>query len=269
MLSQYQLQYQIAPIILTRGIASSGGGLSIMSILGGASSIDDAFAIFQPLVGGTLVEQTIGQYPFANQSIAGNAMIRQPLTLSMIMITPQKQANSWSTKLSLMSALKTTLDAHNNAGGTFTVMTPSYYYTDLVMIALVDMSTPETVLPQNGWRWDFQKPLISLADAQSAQNNLMSKITSGLPTSGNWTGTNIGQASVPAGPDTTTGLGGTSGLPPSSNSQQTYDPLSSIQVPGTVSGTTEVGTPLQLGPINPPAANTAPYPYSLGPTIAQ
>ena len=180
MISQFELMYQIAPIILTRG--SYGSGMSIISLLGGLDNLDNAFARFQPLPGGSLVEQTIGQYPFANQSIAGNAIIRQPLSLSLIMITPMSQANAWSTKLNKMTALKAALDSHNNAGGTYTVMTPAYTYIDLVMISLVDASTGETVLPQNAWRWDFQKPLISLADSSAAQNNMMSKISQSLPT---------------------------------------------------------------------------------------
>ena len=181
MLSQFQLQYQIAPIILTGG--AYGTGISIVSLLGGIpSNLDNSFAKFQPVVGGTLVEQTIGQYPFANQSVAANAVIRQPLTLSLVMMTPMAQPSAWATKLSLMSALKSALDAHNNAGGTYTVMTPAYPYTNLIMVALVDCSTADTVTPQNAWRWDFQKPLVSLQDAEAAQNNLMSQITNAKQT---------------------------------------------------------------------------------------
>ena len=239
MISQFQLQYQIAPIILTRG--AYGNGMSIISLLGGIpSSFDNTFAKFQPLPGATLIEQTIGQYPFANQSVAGNAIIRQPLALSLVMITPQAQNNSWSLKLSTMTSLKATLDNHNNAGGTYTVMTPSYTFIDMVMIALVDMSTGETVLAQNAWRWDFHKPLISLQDAASAQNSLMSKVTSGLPTGKD------GLNSTGAGAT----VGGASLLNPSLTTPVFY-----TETPLGYGG---IGTDSRASAVNVPVSNSAP-----------
>jgi hypothetical protein len=192
-LSQFQLQYQINPIFLTGGIASNiaGGMLPILSLTNSNAfdpsmligsptfQLDDAFAIFQPPAGGSLVEQSVAQYPFANLAVAGNAIIRAPLNVSMIMLTPMKSPGSWGLKLSIMQALKATLDNHNNAGGTYTVCTPAYTYTDMLMVNLIDVSNSQSPMPQNAWKWDFTRPLITAAEAQAAMSNLMSQLTNG------------------------------------------------------------------------------------------
>jgi hypothetical protein len=240
-LSQAQLTYQISPIILTGGIAGtqSGGMLPFLALtnpeafdpdlLNGNQdfALDDAFAIFQPAVGGSLVEETIAKYPFANLSVAANAIIREPIHISMIMLTPMKTEQSWEYKLAIMTGLKQTLDNHNNAGGTYTVLTPGYYYQNMLMTGLTDVSTSQSPLPQNAWRWDFEKPLVSLDDVQGAMNNLFSQITNGVPSDGITTGTptaagaapsttNVGQATAPNIPST----------PPIN-----YDPTTGITIP--------------------------------------
>jgi hypothetical protein len=194
-LSQWQFQYQLSPIFLTGGVASnaSGGMLPFIALTnpeafdpetGESFQLDDAFAIFQPTAGGSLVEQTPAQYPLANLSVAANSIIRQPINLQMIMLTPMKSENSWSQKISIMTALKATLDQHNNAGGTYAVSTPAWLYTDMLMLSLTDVSSGSSPLPQNAWRWEFTRPLVSMADAQGAMSNLMSQITNGGMSSG-------------------------------------------------------------------------------------
>src|SRR5580698_2192041 len=209
MLNQITLMYQITPIFLTGGVAGniSGGILPLLALtnanafssnlLGGNEnfSLDDAFAIFQPAVGGSLVEQVAATYPFANLSVAANAIIRNPINVSMIMITPMKQEGAWETKLAIMTALKATLDSHNNAGGTYTVCTPAFIYTDMLMVDLVDVSTAQSPIPQNAWRWDFTKPLVSLDNMQGSQSNLMNQVSNGVQP--------VGGDSATSGPGTT------------------------------------------------------------------
>jgi hypothetical protein len=215
-LSQIQLLYQVSPIVLTGGIASniSGGMLPLLSLtspnafttdmLSGSSTfeLDDAFAIFQPAAEGSLVQQIIATYPYANLNVAANAVIRNPINLSMIMFTPMKQIGSWAVKQQIMTSLKYTLDSHNNAGGTYTVFTPAFVYTDMLMVNLIDCSIAQSPIPQNAWRWDFNRPLVSLADASGSMNNLMNQISNGTqPTGG--------------GDPTTTGPGTAIGQPAS------------------------------------------------------
>src|ERR1700753_779717 len=94
-----QLSFQVSPIILTNGIASYlGGMLPIIAVtealdfsgglLGGGdpdSGLDQAFAHYRVMPGATLIENAYGKYPFANQSVASNAVIVEPLTISLLM----------------------------------------------------------------------------------------------------------------------------------------------------------------------------------------
>jgi hypothetical protein len=191
-----QLAYQICPIILTGGIAAQvpGAMLPILSLMypGGSAlnlpyninDLDDAFAAFNVVPGGQLILQQIGQYPFANQWVAANAVIREPLTISVIMDTPMRGTTPWAIKQQVFTSLQATLESHNNAGGTYTVATPAYIYTNLVMLALTDTSRAANSLPQNAWRFDFEQPLVSQQAANGIQNQQMSMITNGVVTTG-------------------------------------------------------------------------------------
>ena len=198
----FGLSYQISPVILTGGIASSipGGMLPIVSITNALSfstgllsgsdedDLDQYLAQFHPEPGASLIEQVIGEYPFANQSVAANAVIAQPLNLSMRMDISAKPGIGYQTKFAAMTALQSTLASHNNAGGLYTVCTPSFIYTNMVMLSLRDISRRDIRQPQNAWEWVFRKPLVTLSDAAAAQNSLMSKITAGAPTDGSLSG---------------------------------------------------------------------------------
>lgn len=191
----FQIGYEVSPIILVNGIANSmpGNMLPIIAITQAASFIngllqgnvnlnpDSYFARFKPITGGTLMANQIGQYPFANQTVAANAMIAQPLNLSMEMICPARQAGDYIVKLATLTALKLALDNHIAQGGYFTVATPGYIYTNMVLIGLRDITGGDTKQAQVHWQWDFQRPLITQAQAQTATNSLMSKLSSFLP----------------------------------------------------------------------------------------
>jgi hypothetical protein len=211
-LSQQQLNFQISPIVLTGGIATNitGGMLPLVALTNPNAfsqnlltgdpdfQLEDAFAIFSPAAGGSLIEQQPAEYPFANLTVAANAIIRNPINVSLIMITPMKQQSAWSVKLQTMQALKATLDSHNNAGGTYTVYTPAYTYTNMLMLNLSDCSMPQSPIPQNAWKWDFTRPLVSLEDASGALSNLMNQINSGVPSSGDPSGAGTAGGNPPS-----------------------------------------------------------------------
>lgn len=207
----FQLSFQLSPIILTGGLAGlvPGGMLPIVAItealdfaaglLSGGSSVnpDNFFAQFVPLPGGSLINNNIGKYPFANNAVAANAIIAQPLNISMRMICPAKGPAGHAVKLATLLALKTALANHNNSGGTYTVATPSYFYTNCVMTGMKDVTT-DVKQPQSQWQLDFEQPLLTEADALLSMNSMMSKIGGGLPTDGAWSGLGTTVGSLPS-----------------------------------------------------------------------
>jgi hypothetical protein len=191
----FQIGFEVSPILLVQGLAANmpGNMLPILAITQAASFVngllsgtvslnpDTYFARFQPLPGGTLISNQIGQYPFANQTVAANAIISQPLNISVEMICPARQAGDMIVRLATLSALKLALDNHIAQGGYFTYATPAFIYTNLILIGLRDITPGDSKQKQTVWQWDFQRPLITQAAAATATNSLMSKLNSFLP----------------------------------------------------------------------------------------
>jgi len=202
----FKLSFQNCPVILNGGVASfiPGGMLPLISItqavdfafglLGGGvdTDLDDFFSAFEPLPGARLISQEFGKYPFANQQTAANSVIGKPLNVSLIMFAPARGSGGYATKLATMTALVATLKQHNAAGGTYTVATPSYFYTDCLLREMFDVTPAASKQVQMAWQFDFEQPLLSLSAAAAAQNSLMSKITAGTQINGQptWSGLN-------------------------------------------------------------------------------
>lgn len=207
--AQYDLAFQISPIILKGGIAANvQGELLPISQLTPANNAEP-FARYVPLPGSTLISQSVGMYPFANQAVAANATIQQPLTISIAMIAPINQRGGYLTKLHAFTALQAALAKHNASGGTYIIATPAFVYTDVIMTAFTDI-TPEIDAEdahkqlQIQYQLDFIQPIVTQAGAAAAQSALMQKITNGSKINGapSWSGN---AASSPA---TQTGVTG-------------------------------------------------------------
>lgn len=243
--SIFRLGFEISPIILTGGIASliPGGMLPIVAVTEAASllsqvlrgdislSLDKFFAHYVPMPGTTLANNVVGNYPFANQVVAANAVIKQPKNVSLRMHCPVKRAGGYTVKALTMMALTETLDAHVARGGTFIVATPSQIFTNCLLLQLRDISGGESKQAQSTWQWDFQQPLLALSQAEQVQNTLMQKISSGVPTGAtpSWSGalTSVGSTLSGAAAsvvDSAKNLFGTS----VSNVQNGVDTLSSL-----------------------------------------
>ena len=194
----YKLSFQLSPIILTGGVAQliPGGMLPIISItealnfgiglLAGGDDInlDSFFANFMPMSGGKLVSTDYGEYPFANQSVAANAAIANPLTVSLKMTCPARGGSGFAAKLATLTALQAALTSHINSGGTFTVATPSYIYTNCLLLGLTDISSGNASQPQSVFQWDFRRPLLTEEQADVSMNSMMQKIAAGTPNNG-------------------------------------------------------------------------------------
>jgi hypothetical protein len=202
---QFQVSYESTPIILTGGITTAQGGAVpiIQYIQPGVASFDNTsatsvgqltsftasapytlFATFRPISNGSLISQQMATYPFANQAIAANAVIAQPLNVSMLMMCPAGVVNGYIFKQSTITSLVGTLTQHNASGGTYSVATPAFIYTNGILTGMRDVSGGESNQAQFQFQLDFFFPLLSLAQAQQALNNLNATISNGTPPAG-------------------------------------------------------------------------------------
>lgn len=190
----YQLVYQVSPIFLKNGLAEiiPGGVLPIVALteranftlqaLGGTADIDlnSYFAHFDPMPGSTLVANELGRYPFANQQVAANAIIKQPLTLALRMTCPVKGDDGYVARLATMTILQQALEKHNSLGGTYAIATPAYFYNNCILKALRDISPGNPAHAQTVFQWDFEQPLVSAAAAEQANSDFINKLTGGV-----------------------------------------------------------------------------------------
>lgn len=184
-LSVFKAVYELSPIILNGGILGGGGidfpgqmmpiiafteGVNFpFSILssGDFPSFDRFFAHYQVLPGSSLVKQQIATYTFANATVAANAVIAEPLQVSLLMICPIQNKLGWTEKLGIITGLKWLFDRHNLLGGTYTILTPAYTYTNCVMRGMHDASSQLTKQVQNTFQLDFEKPLLLKSEVDS------------------------------------------------------------------------------------------------------
>lgn len=205
-LTAQQLSMQLSPILLTNGIAQliPGGMLPIIALtealnftgglLSGAEglSLDSCFANFDPLPGSTLISNQYGTYPFANNAVAANAVIQQPLNISLKMTCPARAGGGgFAGKLATMVALQAALKLHTNKGGTYTVVTPAAFYTDCLLLDLKESGAGQSSQPQSIYVWDFYAPLLTEEQAIVSMNGMMSKIDASLPSTGALSGIEV------------------------------------------------------------------------------
>lgn len=190
--NSFALSYQKSPIIFVNGVAGTGPNSKLpiaYAVTGPKNGFATATAAdpfpgfpfdFYPMPGATLIENQIGSYPFANQAVAANAVITQPLHISLLMIAPARNDGAYSAKLAIFQSLQATIQKHVQMGGLFSVATPSLLYTDCLLLSLRDVSEGDPKRPQDRWQWDFVKPLVTQASAQAALGSLNSKLDSGV-----------------------------------------------------------------------------------------
>ena len=195
----FTLAYEISPIILVGGVAAQMGAgvLPIVALtesvnflnglLSGSVTLSDYsqyLAHFQPMPGGNLVKFQYGEYPFANLQIAANAVISEPLRISLLMRAPAKSEGAYVTKLATFTLLQYTLQQHALLGGYYIVLTPAYIYQNMLLNELTDVTETSNAKIQETWRLDFYQPLITQQQAAGVQSQLMQNIGTGNPLNG-------------------------------------------------------------------------------------
>jgi len=184
----FSVAYEDSPIILQKGIAQYvPGGLLPVTLLTEVFDVPglvngQLFAKYKPVPGGTLQDWQVAEYPFASMQVAANAVIQQPLKISMLMICPAQNNGGYLFKQAILTGLKLALETHILTGGSFSVITPAYTYTNCLLTGLHDVTPPSDKQVQYLFQWDFVQPLITATGAQQVLGNLMSKFEGGLPT---------------------------------------------------------------------------------------
>lgn len=228
----YKLAYEVAPITMTGGIAGGtiGGAISVLSLLQSISfgglygdgdvDLDSTFANFFPVAGSTLVDNLYSNYPFANLTVAANAVIAQPLAVSLLMRIPCRSAGDYATKTYIMQALQSTLQQHCQSGGLFNVAVPVGFYPNALLSKLHDVSGGSSLQAQIEYQWDFIKPLVTLDDALGAENAMMSNLSSGGQTDGALSGVDnaVGSPGTTSAPEVSPAATGAQGAGVSSGS---------------------------------------------------
>ena len=160
----------------TEALTLGVGGIQQLS---GTGVLSQPFASYKPLPGSALLKYQIAEYPFYNQQIAANASVQQPNPVSMLMYCPANSSTSLSgIKLGIMSLVQATVQNHVQLGGTFTIVTPAYVYTDCLLTGITDVSTEETLQAQWAYQWDFIQPLLT-NESPSLLNGIYRSINSG------------------------------------------------------------------------------------------
>lgn len=183
--STFDFQYTRNPIILTGGIATSQGNvlpivaLTDPQVIASGTNVDPntLFASYRVLPGGSFVSNQVATYPFANQAVAANAIVAQPLNISVLMTCPATANVTLAQKQAVMHMLQASLTQHNNSGGMYSIFTPAYIYTSCIMVAMRDVTGPDTNQVQIAWELDFLQPLVTIAQAQNAKNTMLQKLS--------------------------------------------------------------------------------------------
>ncbi|CAI3954264.1 unnamed protein product [Commensalibacter communis] len=198
----YKLAFETSPILLTGGVAELAGGvlpiiaiseglnLGINALLGNFEGVMEStrFFSFKPSAGGSVIQNTVGMYPFLNQATAANTIITEPLHFSLTAYCPVDSNKKPFDRLVKFETIVNALTYHNNNGGLYTVLTPSYIYRDCFLTNVVDLQSgvDDSGQSQVTWRFDFIKPLISEEKTKQVLTSFLNKTKGGNVTQASW-----------------------------------------------------------------------------------
>ena len=192
--SAFTLAYSWSPIIFTGGLFRdiSSLGVPIIAITqalsaartlaggilngGNIRDFNQPLFTWRSLPGSTLWESEVSEFPFYTNQIAANAQIQRPLRVSMLGHCPATGENPFTIKVATFIALQKVIENHISLGGTFSVLTPSYFYTNCLLTNFVDVSSGETNQPQVSWQMDFIQPLLTFPNTSGELGQLIDVI---------------------------------------------------------------------------------------------
>lgn len=179
MKSAWSAVYEYNPILLTGGIAEyiPGGIMPISALVNGIQLVTGGgFATFKPIPGSDIISNKVAEYPFPNQVTAANAVVREPLFVSLLMMIPVQDDGGYLTKLAVISGLKNSIQMHQNMGGLFTVLTPYQTYSDCVLLSFRCIDEGDTKQVGHTYQFDFKQVIVTTDAAEGEYNAMMKKI---------------------------------------------------------------------------------------------
>ena len=199
---EFEFKHELCPILFKNGIASqledklmpiiqitqqegyptsSIAGKLLKAVAPGMPPTSSMyFAHFKLVPGSTLMLNSIGQYPFANAATAANAIIQQPVNVSLMMYCPANADYPTSYREGIIASLVAAMNSHVQQGGMFVVYTPMFIYDNCVLVGIRDASEGENSAMQNALIFDFMRPqIMTNEEAEGARNRLMDKLAKG------------------------------------------------------------------------------------------
>ncbi|UMM63157.1 hypothetical protein [Aristophania vespae] len=192
-----ELAYTASPILLTGGVAEKMGGtvpillytqaialvngLISGGLAGGLNiptSASELWCNWYAGQGAEYINNKIAHYPFANQSVAANAVIRQPTQLTMRMECPARGPGAMVTKLATLQSLQAILAKHSAIGGQFVIITPGQIFTGMLLTGMTDNSQTQQS-PASSFDFKFERPLTQISEGVQQQSTLMKKLSGG------------------------------------------------------------------------------------------
>ncbi|MDF7673948.1 hypothetical protein PT277_08010 [Acetobacteraceae bacterium ESL0709] len=121
----------------------------------------------------TILDYDIALHTLGTQNSACCHFIRNPLTVSMQMMCYARGPGAMVTKLATIQSLQAILDKHMMMGGRFIIITPGFYYTDMVLAHFTDITKDHAIHPASVFQLDFQQAILP----KSAQKKKKEKAT--------------------------------------------------------------------------------------------
>lgn len=146
--------------------------------------LDNTWCHWQNSTKNTLINNSISQYPYANQTVAANALVTQSPSISMQMVCPPRGSGAMLAKILTIQSLISLLNKHCQLGGYFNIITPGQFYTKMLLTSVTDSSPDATSQPASQYTFQFTRPLTQKNEAAQKMSTLMTKASDGMPSIG-------------------------------------------------------------------------------------
>lgn len=121
-------------------------------------------------------------YPVANRETAASSQMRVPSDISYRLITDAPIPANEALRIGNWSSFETILKNHTDLGGTFALITDSFFYQNCIL-KNVSKADPDPSQKAIQWRVDFSRPLVKRKSFTGAYSSLAQSLNGELPSS--------------------------------------------------------------------------------------